>query len=123
MHWKSWRQASKSFSVDEIVAERISGSDLTSRATGVIDEAHRSHPEKSGIELEHLRDFPEPTDAIFEALVSDLTRGDFVRKGNLIARRSHKASLSGETEELANKILKALAAKPFDPPAVKQMRH
>jgi selenocysteine-specific elongation factor len=107
--------------VDEIVADTSHWNSLTSRAIELIDEAHRSHPEKSGIELERLRAALNRPDAIFEALIADLTRGDFAQKGSHIARRSHKAALSGEAEDLANKILKTLATKPFDPPTVKQI--
>jgi selenocysteine-specific elongation factor len=107
--------------VGEIVADTNHWITLTSRATTLVDEAHRSHPEKSGIELERLRAGLNQPDAIFEALIADLTRGDFVRKGILIARRSHQAALSDDAEDLANKILRALATKPFDPPTVKQI--
>ena len=105
----------------DIVADASHWKPLTRAATELIDEAHRSHPERSGIELERLRAALNRPDTIFEALVADLTRGDFVRKASLIARRSHKAALSSDAEDLANEILKALATKPFDPPPAKQI--
>jgi selenocysteine-specific elongation factor len=105
----------------EIAADKSHWISLTSRITELIDEVHRSHPGKSGIELERLRAALNQPDVIFEALIADLTRGDFARKGILIARRSHKAALPDDAQDLANKILGALATKPFDPPTVGQI--
>ncbi len=107
--------------IDDIAVEAVQWKSLTSRATDLIDEAHRSHPEKTGIELERLRTVLKRPAAIFDALVKDLTRDGFIQTGRFIARRSHRAALSGDAEELANNILKALATKPFDPPPAKQI--
>jgi selenocysteine-specific elongation factor len=107
--------------VGGIVADTTHWKSLTSHLTELIDEAHQSHPDKNGIELERLRAALSQPEAIFEAVIADLTHGNFARTGTLIARRSHKAALSNDAENLANKILQALATKPFDPPTAKQI--
>ncbi len=92
--------------------------DLRKRAATVVDTAHRTHPERRGVELTELRtELNSISPAAFDALIVDLCRDEFVRSGSIIARRTHRASLPPELKAAADKVRATLAAKPFDPPA------
>jgi selenocysteine-specific elongation factor len=93
---------------------------LRNQAVGLIDAAHNRKPERAGLDLNELRAAlrDQPPD-IFEAIISDLCAGDFVRKGSAIARISHRPVLPPNLQPVAMKILEALSAKPFDPPSRK----
>jgi selenocysteine-specific elongation factor len=95
---------------------------LGSRAVALIDDAHKKHPERAGLDLNGLRTAlrDQPPD-IFEALISDLCAGDFARKGSAIARISHRSVLPPNLQSVATKIRAVLSAKPFDPPARKEI--
>src|SRR4029077_20582689 len=58
---------------------------------------------------------------VFDALKVDLCQSDFDRKGSIIARRSHRASLPPDLRAAAEKIRSALAEKPFDPPGRQEL--
>jgi selenocysteine-specific elongation factor len=92
--------------------------DLRERAARIIHTAHRTHPERRGLELSELRaELNSISPAVFDALIVDLCRTEFVRTGSMIARGSHRASLPPSLKTAAEKIRAALSAKPFDPPA------
>jgi selenocysteine-specific elongation factor len=106
------------FLTDNVVAKMLVWSELRERAAGVIDAAHKKQPERRGLELSELRaELKTTSPAIVDALVFDLCRLDFVRAGSAISRASHRANLPAELKPAAEKIRAALAAKPFDPPA------
>ena len=106
------------FLCDNVGAKMLVWLDLRERAARLIDAAHRTHPERRGIELSELRaELNSISPAVFDALMADLCRTDFVRTGSMIARGSHCPSLPPEILPVAEKIRAALAAKPFDPPA------
>ena len=54
-------------------------------------------------------------------MVADLCAGGFVRRGAIIARAGHRPELPPHLEAAAEKLLKTLVQKPFDPPARKQL--
>jgi selenocysteine-specific elongation factor len=93
---------------------------LRAQAIGLIDTAHKESPERAGIDLGELRSalrIQEPE--LFESLVSDLCGDDFVRKGSVIARTSHRPTLPIHLQPVEKRIGKALTGKPFDPPSRK----
>jgi selenocysteine-specific elongation factor len=105
------------FLSDNVGAKMLVWLDLRERAARLIDAAHRTHPERRGLELSELRAELNPiSPAVFDALMVDLCRSDFVRAENRIARSSHRPSLPPEILPAAEKIRAVLAAKPFDPP-------
>jgi len=105
------------FLSDNVGAKMLVWLDLRERAARIIDTAHRTHPERSGLELGELRGELQPiSPAVFDGLIVDLCRTDFVRAGSVIARRSHRASLPPDLKAAAEKIRAALSVKPFDPP-------
>ena len=105
------------FLCDNVGAKMLVWLDLRERAARLIDAAHRTHPERRGLELSELRAALKAiSPAVFDALMADLCRTDCVRTGSMIARGSHCPSLPPEILPVAEKIRAALAAKPFDPP-------
>jgi selenocysteine-specific elongation factor len=106
------------FLSDNVGAKMLVWLDLRERAARIIDTAHRTHPERRGLELNELRAaLNSISPAVFDALMVDLCRRDFVRAGSMIARGSHRASLPPDLKAAAEKIRVGLSAKPFDPPA------
>jgi selenocysteine-specific elongation factor len=96
--------------------------DLYRRASELIDIEHEKHPEKRGLELVDLRTaLRDQSTQTFEALVSDLCANGFVRTATMMGRASHQAKLSPKLQSAAAKIRTVLAAKPFDPPARKEI--
>jgi selenocysteine-specific elongation factor len=103
---------------DNVGAKMLVWLDLRERVARIIDTAHRTHPERRGLELNELRaELSSISPSVFDALMIDLCRTDFVRTGSMIARRSHRATLPPSLKAAADKVRAALAAKPFDPPA------
>jgi selenocysteine-specific elongation factor len=105
------------FLSDNVGTKMLVWLDLRERAARLIDAAHRRHPARRGLELIELRaELTSISPAVFDALMADLCRTDFVRTGSMIARGSHCPSLPPEILPVAEKIRAVLAAKPFDPP-------
>jgi len=93
---------------------------LGAQAIGLIDAAHKQTPERAGIDLSELRSALRIQDAeVLESLVADLCKGDFVRKGSVIARISHRPTLPVEVQPVEQRIREALTGQPFDPPSRK----
>jgi selenocysteine-specific elongation factor len=90
---------------------------LRSRASSLIDDAHKQNPELAGLDLNELRTAlrDQPGD-VFEALIADLCENDFVRKGTVIARIGHRVGLPVQLQPVERKIREALSKKPSDPP-------
>ena len=103
---------------DNVGAKILIWRDLHGRAARFIDTAHRTYPERRGLELNALRgEFNSLSPAVFDALIIDLCANGFVRVGSAIARNSHRAALPPQLQSAAESIRAALAKKPFDPPA------
>ena len=110
------------FLTENVVAKMILWRELRERAAAFIDAAHKKHPERRGLELNELRaELREISPTIFDALVLDLCRKEFVRAGAMISRASHHASLPAELKPAAEKIRAALGARPFDPPGRREI--
>jgi selenocysteine-specific elongation factor len=97
---------------------------LCRSAADAIDANHRAHPEQSGLSLSDLRTNLEaglPFSDLFEFVVGELCRSDFVKVGNRIRRVTHRRALPPLLLAAAAKLRTSLAAKPFDPPPLKQL--
>jgi selenocysteine-specific elongation factor len=106
----------------EIAADAKAWQTLRLRVIGSIDDAHKRNPERAGLDLNELRTaFRDQSPDVFEALIVDLCATDFVRRGSGIARVSHRSVLPPNLQPVAMKIREALSAKPFDPPARKEI--
>jgi selenocysteine-specific elongation factor len=93
---------------------------LRARASGLIDAMHKETPERAGVDLNELRSalrIQEPE--VLEFLLADLCDRDFVRKGSVIARSSHRPALPAQLKAVERKIREALSRKLFDPPSRK----
>ena len=93
---------------------------LRVHAIDLIDAAHKRKPERTGIDLGELSSalrIQEPE--LLESLVADLCNGDFVRKGPVIARTSHRPTLPVHVHQVEKQIRETLAGQPFDPPSRK----
>src|SRR5438128_4226520 len=107
---------------EEIAADVKTWEILRSRASLLIDNAHKKNPERVGLDLNDLRTTLRDLPAnVFEALLSDLCSDSFVRKGSAIARISHRPALPNKLQLAAIKIREALSDKPFDTPARKEI--
>jgi selenocysteine-specific elongation factor len=95
---------------------------LLVRAAEAIDAAHETAPQVSGLELTQLRAHLRIRAAgLFDELVAGLCENGSAREGNAIRRRDHRPSLPAQLRGAAEKIRAALAARPLDPPARKEL--
>lgn len=108
--------------LDDIAADAGAWRELRARAIHLIDAAHRTHPERAGLELNELRSaLSERSPEVVDALIVDLCRDDFTRVGSTIARRSHRAALPATLQAIANALRERVSANPFDPPSRRQL--
>ena len=105
-----------------IVAAGIHWQELRQRGENAVDAAHVRSPERQGLDISLLRAaFKEQSPEVFSELLADLCANGFVHRGETIARNEHRATLPSNLTGVAARILDSLAAKPFDPPAMKQI--
>jgi selenocysteine-specific elongation factor len=105
------------FLCEDVGAKMLIWREFRESAAQLIDKAHKTHPERRGLELNELRtNFDLLSPAVFDALITDLCANDFVSAGSTIARQSHHASLPPELKAAAETIRASLSSKPFDPP-------
>ncbi|HKS32037.1 MAG TPA: selenocysteine-specific translation elongation factor [Chthoniobacterales bacterium] len=104
----------------QIVVDREHWRRLRADAIGLIDAAHKNSPDRAGIDLGELRSALRIQNAeLLESLVTDLCNEDFVRKGSVIGRKSHHATLPVHVKPVEKQVREALAGQPFDPPSRK----
>ncbi len=104
----------------DFVADIAKWKNLCRRAIDEIDTRHRTHPEDAGMLLTDLRATLEvdlPFAGLFDALIKDLCKSEFVQTGAVICRASHRPTMSAQIQAAASKLVAALAANPFDPPS------
>jgi len=107
---------------EKIAADTQAWQTLRNRTIELIDDAHKTNPERAGLDLNELRTaLHDQSSEVFAALLSDLCATDFVRRGSAIAQISHRPALPPNLQPIAMKIHEALSAKPFDPPARKEI--
>jgi selenocysteine-specific elongation factor len=89
---------------------------LRDRISRLIDEEHRLHPERSGIDVSQLR-AANASPEVFDAVLADLCSDGFKRSGTILARASHQPTLPENLRAAGTKIRAALSVNPLDPPA------
>lgn len=97
---------------------------MVKRAAGLIDRTHQMRPECAGMALNDLRAALRadlPADDLFDALIKELCRSEFVRAGDMIHRVTHRPALPEHLRETGAKLRAELARKPFDPPSRKEL--
>jgi len=97
---------------------------LRQKAAETIKATHRTSPERLGLDMAELRRsvekmLPEPT--VFDALVADLCRTSFAQTGTSIREASHRPGLPPKLQAAGTTVRAALSAKPFEPPARKEL--
>ena len=110
------------FQRKEFVADAAWWLAFCERARETIDAGHTAHPNQAGTELTQLRATLEINDPpLFDALIGHLCEAGFERAGVTIRRRGHRPSLPPLLQRAGAEIRTALAARPFDPPARKEL--
>jgi selenocysteine-specific elongation factor len=107
-----------------LAAESTRWRQLIENSAAAIDAGHRAHPERAGLALSELRtavgkELKLP--GAFEAVVAALCAEGFAQTGTAIHRTSHRPALPPNLQAAGNRIRAALAAKPFDPPARREL--
>ena len=103
-----------------IVADWRFWGKVRAQAIDLVDAAHNKSAERAGIDLRELRSALGIQDSeVFESLLADLCEGDFVRKGSVIARTSHRPTLPVHLQPAEKRIREALIGRSFDPPSRK----
>ena len=93
---------------------------LNTQAARLIDEAHNQNPQRAGVDLNEMRSALGIKDPqMLEALIVDLCKRDFTRKGSMVARTSHRPTLPTHIQPDEKKIRGELGKQPFDPPSRK----
>jgi selenocysteine-specific elongation factor len=98
--------------------------DCRGRAVAMIDDEHKAHPNRVGLEFARLRNVlgsEMPLPEVFDALISDLGESGFRRAGETIQRATHRPTLPPPLQTAGTRIRAALAAKLFDPPSRKEL--
>lgn len=91
------------------------------RAVRLVDEEHRLHADRPGVEIPQWRaalDLPTP---LAEVLLAELCADGFTQVQNAIARVSHRPSLPPALRTAGERIRAALAQRPLDPPGRKEL--
>ncbi len=109
---------------EEFAVDASAWKSLCRCAANAIEAFHLDHPEQPGFPLSDLRKNLEailPFADLFEFLVTDLCRSEFVKVGNTIRRVTHQRALPPALLAATEQLRSSLAAKPFDPPSLKQL--
>ncbi len=94
------------------------------RVLELIDEEHRTHPERIGLPLAQLRAGMGkllPTPELIGPLVIELSRAECRQVGIHVQRVSHVPKLPPTLDAAGRRIRAAMAAKPLEPPSRKEL--
>jgi selenocysteine-specific elongation factor len=114
----------KALVAGEWIADAAWWETLRKKASETIQAGHRANPERLGLDMAELRRTVEkllPEPAVFDALVSDLCRAGFAQTGTAIRDASHRPALPPKLQAAGTTLRAALTAKPFEPPAKKEL--
>ncbi len=114
--------AGQIFLDEKIAADASWWRTLRETAAKLVQAKHAEHPEQTGLEIGHLRAaLDRASDDVFTALLRDLSQHGFVQKGGFLQQASHQPSLPPALRAAGDRIRAALRARPFDPPARKEL--
>jgi selenocysteine-specific elongation factor len=97
---------------------------LLQQASALIDAHHRSQPQSLGLKLADLRAALEkqlPDAKLMEQVIDALSSDGHVRGSGLIRKASHLPRLPPELQAAGDKLRKALAQNPIEPPNSKEL--
>jgi selenocysteine-specific elongation factor len=117
-------QATETIRSGDWIADKRWWESAGQRAAGIIDAAHREHPERLGLPLSDLRAAIQshlPAPEIFPPLVANLCQQDFVTAGTAIRRAGHRPVLPPPLQAAGARLRAALSAKPLEPPSRKEL--
>ena len=109
---------------DHVVILRSHWQALRERVVGALGEFHSHSPDEPGPDSARLRRIavPELPDALWRALIGELTRaGSVQRNASWLHLPGHALTLSEADEALARELLPLIAAGRFDPPWVRDL--
>jgi selenocysteine-specific elongation factor len=92
------------------------------RAEKVIEDGHKAHPERRGVDLSEVRTalaLPDPD--LSEVIIAELKGRGFVLEKGEIRRSDHRPSLPALLAPAGTQLRAALAVRPFDPPSAKEL--
>jgi selenocysteine-specific elongation factor len=94
------------------------------RAAAAVDQAHLAHPEWPGLPLAGLEaalgeELPLP--GAFQALTASLCEHGFVRTTTTLSRTTHRPALPPQLQATGQWLRAALAERPLEPPALKEL--
>jgi selenocysteine-specific elongation factor len=117
-------QSGGAIELGDLIVDAKWWGDFRKRAVSEIEDEHKRHPNRIGLELSRLRgalgtEIPLPE--LFDVLISELCQNGFVRSGETIRRGTHRPSLPDLLQPSGSRIRAVLAAKPFDPPSRKEL--
>ena len=95
-----------------------------SDATTAIERFHQRQPQDLGMKLGDLRTLVEqklPDKKLFELLLEALAQLGYVRTSGTLRSPTHVARLPGELQQAGDKLRRALAVKPIEPPNPKEL--
>ena len=96
--------------------------ELQLSAAKLIQAEHEAHPEKRGLEITQLRNaLALPEEELLAALLRELKRTGFVQTQTVLHRENFRPSLPSSLQEAGDEIRAALAARPLDPPARREV--
>jgi selenocysteine-specific elongation factor len=102
----------------QVAADHEFWQKLRAQTIALIDQTHKQHPERAGVDLNDLRSKLRIEESeLLESLLADLCEADFVRKGPVVARRAHRPKLPMQVQPVEPQIREALCNNPFDPPS------
>jgi selenocysteine-specific elongation factor len=108
----------------DVLADAGTWARAVDRAAELIENGHRTNPERAGLPLTDLRNALKkefPLDEVFDAVVASVVERGFARSGSVIQRVSHRAELPGPLRTAGETLRKALAARPNEPPSRKEL--
>jgi selenocysteine-specific elongation factor len=117
-------ESGNALELGDLVLDAKWWTDFRANAVSEIEDEHRTHPNRVGLELARLRNVlggEMPLPEVFDMLISELCENGFVRAGETIQRATHRPTLPSSLQSAAARIRAALAAKPVDPPSRKEL--
>jgi selenocysteine-specific elongation factor len=117
-------QAGTVVAAGDVLADRGAWTSAVERAAELVEEAHRTNPERLGLPLTDLRNALKtdvPIDEVFESVIASLSERGYARSGSVVHRVSHRAQLPEPLRTAGETLRKAFTARPMEPPSRKEL--
>ena len=117
-------QAGTVVAAGDVLADAGTWTRAVERAAALIDEGHRTHPERLGLPLTDLRNSLKKEfllDEVFDAVVASVVVRGFARSGSVVHRVSHRAQLPELLRTSGETLRKTFSTRPMEPPSRKEL--